>query len=285
MRQFSEPFSNINCDVILAAGWLSKFQLLLRKWPAILQMVNRWRDWLTDWRRSTRFPESHGTYYCLQDPGHLKDTLVGEEDARLPLMAGARAHLLPQTLVRLPLHWINLPYLRASISTSKSKKNVGMSMQYSSFGQMHFFFQWKDKAVISNVCYGRGLVMHVYVRVANFTTNLDRYRSPNLYILSWTNGFDCIGHKNYGHKIPPAYAIMFPAKSPCVFYVCLGPLNAGICARSTLVSLTVQKLVWRLTKTSKKATWLLSWRIMLTRMVLEETFWQVSCYEQDHAPF
>ena len=62
-------------------------------------------------------------YCCLQDLEHLKDTLVGEEDARHPLMDGEHAHQLPLTSELLQLHWINLPYPRASISTSKCNKN------------------------------------------------------------------------------------------------------------------------------------------------------------------
>ena len=55
---------------------------------------------------------------CLQDPGHLKDMLAGEEDARHPLMVDAHAHQLLLTSEQLQLHWINLPHPRASISTS-----------------------------------------------------------------------------------------------------------------------------------------------------------------------
>ena len=63
-------------------------------------------------------------YCCLPDPEHLKDMLAGDQVVQHPLMVGAQARLLPQISVLLPRHWINPPYRRASISTSKSEKNI-----------------------------------------------------------------------------------------------------------------------------------------------------------------
>ena len=43
-------------------------------------------------KKSTRCLGHRGMYCCPQDQGHLKDTLAGEQDVGLLLMAGDQAH-------------------------------------------------------------------------------------------------------------------------------------------------------------------------------------------------